>query len=42
MKPRIRLVRGMWQCGLLDEHDIYWTVALTPKAAFDLWQRCQP
>jgi hypothetical protein len=40
MKPRLRLVRGMWQCGLIGEA-LYWSVASTPAEAFELWERCR-
>lgn len=39
MKPRLKLVRGWWQCGLPGECAIWWTVAPTPHEAFALWKR---
>jgi hypothetical protein len=39
MKPRLRKVMGYWQCGLPGEHSVWWSVAPTPREAFDLWRR---
>ena len=39
-KPRLRLVRGMWLCGLPGAADFLCTMAATPALAFELWKRC--
>jgi len=42
MKPHLKMNRGMWLCGVIGQPPLFWAVARTPKAAFDLWKRCQP
>jgi hypothetical protein len=40
MKPRLRLVRGYWHCGIPGK-PLTWTVAETPLDAYWLWLRVQ-
>jgi hypothetical protein len=40
MKPRLRKHRGMWECGIVGQW-LYWSLAATPREAYELWKRAR-
>lgn len=42
MKPRLRLMLGLWWCGDPGRGFMWWACAFAPAEAYALWKRAQP